>query len=81
MEKKIFIFKYALTKGIIEVDAKIEQGIHEEYAMVKDWIGFIWLNRDYVHTKEEALKKAEEMRLKKIKSLKKQIVKLEKMKF
>lgn len=30
---------------------------------------------------EEALKKAEEMRLKKIKSLKKQIAKLEKMKF
>lgn len=81
MEKKIFVFKYALTKGIMEVDAKIEQGAYEEYAQVKDWIGFIWLNRDYVHTKEEALKKAEDMRLKKIESLKKQIVKLEKMKF
>lgn len=71
MKKKIFVFKYALTKGIMEVDAEIEQGTYEEYAKVKDWIGLIWLNRDYVHTKEEALKKAEDMRLKKIESLKK----------
>lgn len=41
----------------------------------------MWLNKDYVYTKEEALKKAEDMRLSKIESLKKQIVKLEKMKF
>lgn len=81
MEKKIFVFKYALTRGIIEVDAEIKQGTHEEYAQVEDRIGFIWLNRDYVHTKEEALKKAEDMRFKRIESLKKQIVKLEKMKF
>lgn len=81
MEKKIFVFKYALTKGIIEIDAKTEQDTYEEYAMVRDWIGLIQLNRDYVHTKEEALKKAEDMRLRKIESLKKQIVKLEKMKF
>lgn len=81
MEKKIFIFKYALTKGIMEVDAKIKQDTYEEYATVKDLIGLIWLNRDYVHTKEEALKKAEDMRLRKIESLKKQIAKLEKMKF
>lgn len=81
MEKKIFVFKYALTKGIIEVDAEIKQGTHEKYAKSKNQMNIMWPNRDYVHTKEEALKKAEDMRFKKIESLKKQIVKLEKMKF
>lgn len=70
-----------MTKGIIEVDAKIKQGTHEEYAKSKNQMDIMWLNRDYVHTKEEALKKAEDMRFKKIEYLKKQIVKLEKMKF
>lgn len=70
-----------MTKGIIEVDAETEQGTYGEYAMVKDCIGFVWENKEYTHTKEEALKKAEDMRLRKIESLKKQIVKLEKMKF
>lgn len=81
MEKKIFVFKYALTKGIIEVDAEIKQGIYSEFTKVKNQGNLIYLDKDYVHTKEEALKKAEDMRLKKIESLKKQIVKLEKMKF
>jgi hypothetical protein len=81
MEKKIFVFKYALTKGIIEVDAEIKQGIYGEFTKVKNQGNLIYLDKDYVHTKEEALKKAEDMRLKKIESLKKQIVKLEKMKF
>lgn len=35
MEKKIFVFKYALTKGIIEVDAEIKQGIYGEFTKVK----------------------------------------------
>ena len=78
MEKKIFVFKYALTKGIIEVDAEIKQGIYGEFTKVKNQGNLIYLDKDYVHTKEEALKKAEDMRLKKIESLKKQIVKLEK---
>ena len=81
MEKKIFVFKYASTKGIIEVDAEIKQGIYGEFTKVKNQGNLIYLDKDYVHTKEEALKKAEDMRLKKIESLKKQIVKLEKMKF
>lgn len=81
MEKKIFVFKYALTKGIIEVDAEIKQGIYGEFTRVKNQGNLMYLDKDYVHTKEEALKKAEDMRLKKIESLKKQIVKLEKMKF
>lgn len=41
-------------------------------------MNIMWTNRDYVHTKEEVLKKVEDMRLRKIESLKKQIVKLEK---
>lgn len=52
-----------------------------EYAKSKNQMNIMWTNRDYVHTKEEVLKKVEDMRLRKIESLKKQIVKLEKMKF
>lgn len=81
MEKKIFVFKYALTKGIIEVDAEIHQNAYGEFARVKDWYNLVYLDKDYVFTKEEALKKAENMRLRKIESLKKQIAKLEKKKF
>lgn len=44
-------------------------------------MNIMWTNRDYAHIKEEVLKKVEDMRLRKIESLKKQIVKLEKMKF
>lgn len=78
MEKKIFVFKYALTKGIIEVDAEIHQNSYGEFAKVKDWYNLVYLDKDYASTKEEALKKAEGMRIRKIESLKKQIVKLEK---
>ena len=73
-KRKIFVFKYALTKGIIEVDAEIKQGTHEEYAKSKNKMDIMWLNKDYVHTKEEALKKAEDMRLSKIESLKSRLL-------
>lgn len=32
----------------------------------KNKMDIMWLNKDYVHTKEEVLKKAEDMRLSKI---------------
>lgn len=79
---KVWITKYALTKGIIEADAEkalsdtvvIPRGrciLQSNWFCIGDW-----------HTsKKQAIAKAEEMRQKKIASLKKQIEKLEKMKF
>ena len=80
--EKIWVTKYALTTGIFsemaELDDEMASTPHNyetgEYA--NSFFGNDW------HKTEEAAKaRAEEMRLKKIASLKKQIQKLEKMTF
>lgn len=81
---KVWITKYALTRGIIEA----EPGIIGSYSVS------IYRSNDYLPTnlfdiksgnihfsKQSAIQKAEEMRQKKIESLKKQIKKLEEMRF
>jgi hypothetical protein len=80
---KVWITKYALTKGIFSVDVEV---IGEETQMVLT-VGeaysrsFHHEGDDWHRTSEGAVAKAEEMRLKKIASLKKQIAKLEKLSF
>ena len=78
---KVWITKYALTDGIIEVDAEL-CGL--------DMISASWDNgtrcnnfegQEWWNTKKYAIKHAEEMRQKKIASLKKQIEKLEGVRF
>ena len=78
---KVWITKYALTKGIIEADG-------EPYGL--EWVSASWDNGykcndfkqgEWFDTKERAIKKAEEMCQKKIENLKKQIKKLEEMRF
>ena len=78
---KVWITKYALTDGIIEAEG-------EPYGL--EWVSASWDNGclcndfeqgEWFDTKERAIKKAEEMRQKKIESLKKQIKKLEGMRF
>lgn len=44
----------------------------------KNQMNIMWTNRDYVHTKEEVLKKVEDMRLRKIESLKSRLLNLKK---
>lgn len=79
--QKIYVSKYALSSGIIEVDAEVEtttifkKGI-KAYDH-KNYRGFY--NDDFWLTKEEAITNAEAKRKKKITSLKKQIQKLEKL--
>lgn len=82
---KVWITKYALTQGIQEDDARdfdddiiridqtIENGCYQfpQYFHKGEWF----------KTKEEAIQKAEEMRLKKIKSLEKQLNKFRQMEF
>lgn len=65
---KVWITKYALTRGIIETD-----NLNDCYSGK----GYSWIHYD----KEAAIQKSEEMRQKKIASLKKQIEKLEEMRF
>ena len=78
---KIYITKYALTVGIKEEYA--ETSDLDECATVRkpgDYPQYFYGN-DWHVTKEEAICKAEMMRIKKIASLSKQITKLEKLKF
>ena len=86
---KVWITKYALTDGIIEGEIIAEHMILENPIEYKT--RFLCRNTDgdqchldrddFCFTYEYAIKIAEEMRQKEIKSLKKQIKKLEEMRF
>ena len=77
---KVYITRYALSTGIIETDdAEICSNISEDMISSKKY-GYFHGN-DWHKKKEDAVLRAEVMRIKKIESLKKQIEKLDKMKF
>ena len=78
---KVWITKYALTDGIIEADAElcgldIISASWDNGTRFGNFSGEEWWSR-----KKNAIEKAEEMRQKKIESLKKQIKKLAEMRF
>lgn len=79
---KVFITNYALTKGIIEKEAEIHSYRDgSKYAYVRgEFIGYR-MTKEAFYNHEDAVRKAEEMKQKKIASLKKQIAKLEKLSF
>jgi hypothetical protein len=87
---KYWITKYALSQGIIEID---DDETKERYVEITE-SGGLWVRdkrsgyhdtgyygNDWHKTHEAALKRAEEMRLAKIKSLQKQMDKLQKLTF
>lgn len=89
---KVWITRYALTKGIfeIEVNDKCIDIDRSGYMIQDEGGGFTVYSRGvYYHgegiewhkDKESAIKRADEMRNKKIESLKKRIKELENMKF
>ena len=79
---KVWITKYALTKGIIEADARLTSSDSISIKELNSDLNSNWFYKgDWHSDKESAIKKAEEMRQKKIDSLKKQIEKLERMRF
>lgn len=81
---KVWITKYALTQGIYECEAEVCENINPDMIEVRSNRHSAYYHNEGVEwhkTKEAALEKAEEMRKKKIESLKKQIVKLEKLDF
>lgn len=73
---RVYITKYALTRGIQD-DTFEEHGEKTKY--VFNGVRLLFSGRDYFYTEEEALAHAEIMREKKIKSLQKQIDKLNKL--
>lgn len=78
----VFITKYALTGGILELPL-VKRGngmvtVKRPGISNGDWDFF---GNDWHPTREEAVKRAEDMRQAKIKSLQKQIAKLEKLSF
>lgn len=81
MGEKVYITKYALTQGIYEmkVEGKSDDG---KSVYGKAWNeAFYGEGKEWCRTKEEAIRRAEEIREKKIDSLKKQIEKLKTLKF
>lgn len=78
---KVWITKYALTSGIIQTEGEVTNSgalyvLHTGHLTFYHGEG-----KEWHRTKEAAVSKAEEMRQKKIESLKKQIRKLEGMTF
>lgn len=81
MEERIYITKYALSKGILEKEAVIKYYGRYLRAFVKGDYSSYGIGSEAFFKREDALKNAENRRIKKIESLKKQINKLENLKF
>lgn len=80
MSEIAYVFKYALTEGILSIPLKSDS-ISDNGYLIKDGFGVLFSSKEYSLSLAEAKEKAEAMRLKKIKSLQKQIQKLEQMNF
>ena len=80
---RVFIAKYALTQGIYEVEGEVSNEGDSVEVKGGDHLTsfFHGKGKDWCGTKEEAIARVEEMRKLKINNLKKQIKKLEEMKF
>ena len=86
---KVWITKYALTQGVEEIDSnqvKEFEMTDTGYLCFRrngkySYTTELYSQKEWHRTKEFAIQKAEEMRQKKIASLKKQIEKLERMRF
>jgi len=84
----VWITKYALTKGVFSTEVYLDADEHSSRRRVSEkekqefavWPASYY-EPDWHETKEAALARANEMRVKKIASLKKQVKALEAMKF
>lgn len=80
---KVWITKYALSKGLIEIEATAS-GFHTEGIYVQlphSAVPQTYYQPDWLSIKADAVIRAEKLRDDRIASLKKQITKLEKLKF
>jgi hypothetical protein len=78
---KVYVTKYALTRGILEGEGVIDE--ENKYVRVKNdrSADLYYLGVNVFTSKEEAIAKGEELRLKEIENLKKRIKKLETLSF
>lgn len=79
---KVYVTKYAISRGIEEIEREIYEVRDYDYSYIKyNFHTFLYIGKDAFLDKSEAIKKAEEMKKRKIAYLRKQIEKLEKMTF
>ena len=77
---KIYVTKYALSAGIFEVDAKVADDMASFKRGDSYFMEFAHRNEFYL-TREAAVVRAEEMRIKKLQSLEKSAKKISALKF
>jgi len=79
---KYWISKYALTQGIFEIESNSDPSekliSHRLNGMT---VSYYEEGKEWHKTKEEAIARAKDLKIKKIANMKKQIAKLEKMEF
>lgn len=83
---KVYITKYALTAGVIECEVDRSRDTRTDGSVTVKWPGGLngtahFYGNQWQLTKEDAFKRADEMRKAKLKSLAKQVHKLEDMRF
>ena len=78
---KVWITKYALTAGIKEIEVEHSDDFPDIVSVHGHNACYCGEGLDWHRTYEAAVARAEEMRLKKIESIKKQLAKYEKMRF
>ena len=83
---KAYITKYALTSGIQEMEGEVNSDISDRMFSTNKGTGyygesFFGEGKDWHRTKEGAISRAEQMRIAKIASLEKSIVKMNKLVF
>lgn len=83
MDKKVYITRYALSKGITETcDYEFSNRSQDQsWIYSSDYFCAYKIGRDAFFDKEDAIRNAYERRDKKVAELKKQIEKFEKLKF
>lgn len=78
---RAYITKYALTQGILEKEGEVSENMLQVPPSSAKHFSQYFHGKDWHKTIEEAKARAEEMRLKKIESLKKKLQALEDMSF
>lgn len=78
---KIYVTKYALTAGIKEHEAEVNGSMAVVRPIGTAWVTSYYYGNDWHMTANAASIRAEEMRVAKINSLRKQLAKLEAVKF
>jgi len=81
-EVKVWVVKHLFSRGIIEVTGEMtESGAISIEDKKSAWSYSHYHKGEWYSTQEEAIKKAEEMKARKLASLRKQIAKIEAMSF